>query len=180
MTFKIIIFINIILYLLGLYDNSPYYLLALMDSQSVGYYSYQWITYQFIHYDLLHFFFNMVYLFFFGISLSEVLKNNFGLLYLFSGVFGAFIDKIFNNTFMLMGSSASIFGVMSFFLLHTDRKLIKILLLIIFLFELVYSIIGVEDNISHFSHIGGIAGGFIFYSLYRLTKTESESNFKNN
>jgi membrane associated rhomboid family serine protease len=134
------------------------------------------ITYMFVHENLGHIFFNMLALFFCGPRLEDRLGGGAYLgLYLVSGITGGLFSFFFTPFVATLGASGAVFGVMLGYARYwpRDRFYIwgvlpieaRLLVVILTVIELVGSRVG-GDNIAHFAHLGGFAGGFIFLLIH--------------
>jgi len=136
----------------------------------------QFITYQFIHNSGAHLSNNLIGLIMFGEHVENYFgKKKFLISYLFCGVIGAIFQLIYGFDTILMGASGAIFGLMSLYLMirkkiKKENKKLHILLTILAVFfivsELYQIILGVKSNIGHWTHIGGVVGGFLIYLFY--------------
>jgi membrane associated rhomboid family serine protease len=144
------------------------------------------LTYMFVHENLGHIFFNMLALFFCGPRLEDRLGGARYLgLYLVSGITGG-LFSFFMPYVPIIGASGAVFGVMLGYARYwpRDRFYIwgvlpmeaRLLVVILTVIELVGSRVG-GDNIAHFAHLGGFAGGFIY--LLILDRRSSAGRFQN-
>jgi membrane associated rhomboid family serine protease len=130
------------------------------------------VTYMFLHGGMWHIFFNMLGLFFFGPRLEvELGGRDFLLLYLISGLTGAILS--FLTPFaMIVGASGAVYGVLLGFARYWPREKLYIwgilpiearwLVVIMTALSLFGGFGGTGDNIAHFAHLGGFAGGYLF------------------
>ncbi len=127
------------------------------------------ITYIFVHGNFIHLFFNLIALNFFGSILElDVRKYDFIIYYLTCGIGSALIHFIFSN-YPLIGSSGAIFGLFGIASILNPNLTILINFfpiklkysVIIALFFEIFASLFLFDNISHFSHIGGILIGLV-------------------
>ena len=143
-------------------------------------------TYMFLHADFGHIFFNMLTLFFFGPRVEDRLGGGkFLTLYFVSGLTGAIASMIMNPfvrippTVGLVGASAAVYGVLLAFARLWPRAQLLIWGIIpVQAWTMVLILTGVSlflgglriDNVAHFAHLGGFAGGWL---VLRLTGTRT-------
>jgi len=172
---------------------------------------FHWVTYQFIHSGLTHLMFNMLFLLFIG-SAVEGLIGGLGtiLVFIVGGVFGGIFYLIFNTHggVPVVGASASLSALISFYLLHEPRQRIRYLyvfspssqhygliylpkLLIFPLFilsDMTYLLamdLNLSTSIAHSAHLGGFFAGMVlalmekFLNLFHRSKTSSHGVFSN-
>lgn len=179
-TVKWILYTNIFIFILYLISKfyGFYYinLLALLPLDS-GYFSpYQLVTYMFCHGTILHIFFNMLLLVSFGPYLEEKFgQKKFLNFYLISGIFGGLTHLILLNH-PVIGASGAVWGMLATYgLLNPNQNLYlyfvvpikaKFIVSILFIYELISSILNVQDGVSHLAHIGGAISGVLFYSIF--------------
>lgn len=140
---------------------------------------YQFFTYQFFHFDFRHLFFNMI--FFVPLSLSLEMrfkKVDIIYLYLFFGIISGSFHLVMSldSTSPLIGSSGSVWGFISLYILLINNtsmliRLQKLFLSTMFLLE-IYFAFYIENNTSHWCHIGGAIGGIVayFFILKKLNR----------
>lgn len=132
------------------------------------------ITYMFLHGGLWHLVFNMLSLVFFGPRLElELGGRDFLLLYFISGISGALLSFV-TPMVGVIGASGAVFGVLLGFARYWPREMIMIwgivpvqarwLVVIMTALSLLGGFSG-GDNIAHFAHLGGFAGGFLFLTV---------------
>ncbi|MCQ2184940.1 MAG: rhomboid family intramembrane serine protease [Bacteroidales bacterium] len=153
----------------------------------------QLLTYMFMHANFWHLFFNMYSLFIFG----SVLENTWGpkkflIFYLVCGIGAALVNL---GVFALMphtaagtvGASGAIYGVLlGYAMLYPDSRLTllfppvtltaKWFVIIFAVIELLCGVLGTNDGIAHFAHLGGMlfALMMIFYWKKRHSLYEYE------
>lgn len=143
-------------------------------------------TYMFLQADFGHIFFNMLTLFFFGPRVEDRLGGGKYLtLYFVSGLSGAIASMIMNPivkippTVGLVGASAAVYGVLLAFARLWPRAQLLIWGIIpVQAWTMVLILTGVSlflgglriDNVAHFAHLGGFAGGWL---VLRLTGTHT-------
>jgi membrane associated rhomboid family serine protease len=130
------------------------------------------VTYMFLHGGVWHLLFNMLGLYFFGPRLEEELgPRDFLLLYFISGIVGGLFS--FVTPFVaIVGASGALFGVLLGFARYWPRESIYIwgilpiearwMVVIMTVLSLIGGFGGSSDNIAHFAHLGGFAGGYLF------------------
>jgi membrane associated rhomboid family serine protease len=137
------------------------------------------ITYMFVHLTFDHLFWNMLFLFFFGMALEQrVGERMFLIIYLLSGIVAA-IGQILALSGMdsfipMVGASGALFGVLGCLAIVAPE--IRVLLFFVIplsikwavvLYALVdFASLGSADNIAHMAHITGLFVGLAFgYAL---------------
>ena len=187
---KTIFYSNVILFILTLLSptfvmafggqsgNVPelFKYLAMWSFDNENFIPTQLLTYQFLHSGVLHILFNMLVLLSFGPTVEDMLgEREMWIYYLLCGVSGAILHNVMVSSGVpMVGASASVWGVMVMFtLVYPNEKMYlffipigikgKYLIGFMFLFE-VFSAFNVNDNISHFGHIGGaLMGGLLYF-----------------
>jgi membrane associated rhomboid family serine protease len=139
-------------------------------------------TSMFLHGNFSHLFFNMLMLFIFGYNIEySIGTRNIILLYLISGISGWFLSS-FIQVNPSIGSSGAVSGIMaSILILYPEKKIslfflpitfkLKWLVLLYFVVEICKGFMFYNDGISHFAHIGGFIGGYL-YCLYLKIKNK--------
>ncbi len=138
------------------------------------------ITSLFAHYEFFHFLQNMLFLFVTGRLLEQFFdKNKVFWIYLLGGITGSIFELLAHNTLPYYeGSTANVLGAsgalmamlsaIAFYKPHLKIPFfglfeVRILFIAVFfiLLDLLNLSKGVNDQIAHFSHIGGVFFGFI-------------------
>jgi membrane associated rhomboid family serine protease len=137
------------------------------------------ITHMFVHADFNHLFWNMLFLFFFGMELERrVGEKKFLQIYIFSGIVAAFGQMMISGGSMV-GASGALFGVMGCLAIIAPE--IRILLFFVIpvsirgavvLFALIdFLTLGSADNIAHMAHIVGLLVGLAYgQAMMRTSK----------
>ena len=139
-------------------------------------------TYMFLHGGFTHLLFNMLMLFFFGPRLEERLgSRTFIRFYLACGVGGAILSFA-TPTYMIVGASGAIFGVVVGFARYWPRENIyiwgvlpiqaRVLAIFMVASSLVLGFAGARDGIAHFAHLGGLAAGWIFLKIWERKRKQ--------
>jgi membrane associated rhomboid family serine protease len=150
--------------------------LAMWSFENDNFLPTQLLTYQFLHSGVLHILFNMLVLLSFGPSVENILgEKRMWTYYLLCGISGAVLHNVMITSGVpMVGASASVWGIMALFTLtYPNEKMYlffipvgikgKYLIGVMFLYE-VFSAFNVNDNISHFGHIGGaLMGGLLYF-----------------
>lgn len=141
----------------------------------------QLVSYQFLHGGFMHIFFNMFFLWMFGIEIENMWgSKRFLIFYLLCGI-GAGLLHMFVTPLIggaaapTVGASGSIYGVMvAFAMMFPDRYIyvyfllpVKAKYLIVFLLLIQYFAIGNPGNVAHLAHLGGAFFGFLLVLYYR-------------
>ncbi len=132
------------------------------------------VTYMFVHADFFHLFFNMLFLFFFGVPLEERWGGReFIKYYVICGLGGALFTVLFGGG-TIVGASGAIYGILLAYALNwPDAQIwfwgifpIKAKYLVMFLgaiaFFQTFPMGGGSDGIAHFAHLGGLVVGYIY------------------
>lgn len=137
------------------------------------------ITHMFVHADFNHLFWNMFFLFFFGMELERrVGEKKFLQIFIFSGIVAAFGQMMISGGSMV-GASGALFGVMGCLAIIAPE--IRILLFFVIpvsirgavvLFALIdFLTLGSADNIAHMAHIVGLLVGLAYgQAMMRTSK----------
>ena len=138
------------------------------------------VTYMFTHGGFMHIFFNLLMLFFFGPPVEEQFGGReFIKYYLLCGLGGAALSFVFAFGDAVVGASAAVFGVMlAFAMLWPDVPIYiwgifpvkaKYLVMGLVALDLVPSVLGSNDGVAHFAHLGGALAGFLYIKLDKKT-----------
>jgi|AntRauTorckE6833_2_1112554.scaffolds.fasta_scaffold00413_27 membrane associated rhomboid family serine protease len=174
--FKVLI-ANVVLYIISLFLSEH----DLVKMYGFSFYSedfniIQSLTSMFLHGGFSHLFFNMLVLLIFGYSIEEDIgTKKIIFLYLISGLSGWFIDSLIHGH-PSIGSSGAVSGIMASTLIIFPKKEISLfflpfkfklkwLVILYFIVEIFKAFSFSDDGISHFCHIGGFIGGYL-YTLY--------------
>jgi len=134
------------------------------------------VTSIFLHADLSHLFFNMLALFFFGISLERMIgRQAFAILFLISGIVGnlGYMITATNPYIPAIGASGSIYGVIGalatlapFVLVYVYGMVPVPMIVAAFIWGLLdFTGLFTPSGIAHGSHLGGMFIG-VFFGLY--------------
>ncbi len=143
----------------------------------------QIFSYMFLHdvSGILHIFFNMYALLIFGIPVENVWgSRKFVIYYLFCGTFAGITIFLINYMSQglgyfipTIGASGAVFGLLlAFGILFPDAELLIFFLFpikakyLVFLYgglELFFELWGDTGSVSHIGHLGGLAGGLLFF-----------------
>lgn len=177
-------------------DEHPSYQWGLSQSHQTWL---QWFTYQFAHSGFGHFFWNMVFLLFFGIFVEVRLGGSFVILtYLGGGLAGAYVFSLLSgiSSSPLVGASAAISGLMGlvtfgfwkekikyFYWLLPIRGYYGFALLPSWLVLVVYALPDISGylaavpdfgSIAFTAHLGGTAFGLLIALAYHFGWMEKE------
>ncbi|HQS57760.1 MAG: rhomboid family intramembrane serine protease [Gallionellales bacterium 35-53-114] len=161
--------------------------LALWPLQA-GFMPWQLVTYAFLHGNLMHLAFNMYGLWMFGTELENILgKRTFLKLY-FASVLSAaamqlLVNDISGNLVPTVGASGGVFGLLlAYGLLFPNRKLMLlffpvpisawVFVTIYAAIELTLGVTGVQMEVAHFAHIGGMIGGYLVIRQWRRQRRD--------
>ncbi len=155
----------------GLYLNN---VLALYPISSDFFSVYQLITHLFAHSNLNHLISNMFMLMTFSpLVEAKIGHRNFWIFYILTGLFSSGLYCLFSEQ-PIIGASGCVFGVLGLFLLINEgglinlksirsfiKSMLNIFVILIFLYEVYYSISSIDD-VAHLGHVLGFIFG-IFY-----------------
>lgn len=141
------------------------------------------VTYMFLHAGPMHLIFNMLGLYFFGPRVEERLgSRSFLFLYFISGITGALLSLVMQQTSPIVGASGGIFGVMLAFawfwpdtpiyiwgILPIPARMLVIITTVLTLWS---GLGGAGGNIAHFAHLGGYLGAWLYLKWLQRKRTE--------
>ena len=141
------------------------------------------VTYMFLHAGPMHLIFNMLGLYFFGPRVEERLgSRSFMFLYFISGISGALLSLIMQQTSPIVGASGGIFGIMlAFAWFWPDTPIYiwgvlpipaRMLVIITTVLTLWSGLGGAGGNIAHFAHLGGYLGAWLYLKWLQRKRTE--------
>jgi len=162
------------------------WLTELLALQPIGpdFHLWQLVTYAFLHGSIWHIFFNMFALYMFGGALEVYWGVSRFLQYYFASVVAAggvqlastWLSGSYEST---IGASGGVFGLLLAFGFNFPRQRILLLFppipmpawLFVTLYgviELFFGVTGIEANVAHFAHLGGMVGGALMMLWWRL------------
>jgi len=137
------------------------------------------ITHMFVHASFDHLFWNMLFLFFFGMELERrVGEGKFLQIFMLSGIVAALAQLLVSHA-SLVGASGALYGVLGCLAIIAPEIRVLIFFMIplsiraaVVLFALVdFLSIGSADNIAHMAHITGLLVGLAYgYSMKNQPK----------
>ena len=150
------------------------------------------ITSMFLHTDIIHLAGNMLFLWLFGDNIEDRFSRfTFVLVYIFCGVFAAFLQGVFslNSQVPLVGASGAVAGIMGAYLIFYPTAKLEFLIMyrIVeipallylggwFIFQLIAAFSAnegqVSSNIAWYAHIGGFLCGAVIAFLKKITTKE--------
>jgi membrane associated rhomboid family serine protease len=159
-------------------------------------YVWQVFSYMFLHdiTNILHIFFNMYALLIFGLPVENVWGGRkFLLYYLFCGTFAGitiflinYINQGMGYFIPTIGASGAVFGLLlAFGILFPNAELLMFFILpikakyLVFIYgglELFFELRGGTGAISHIGHLGGLAGGILYFLI--MNKRSLKFKFK--
>ncbi len=160
-----------------------------------SFYPWQLITYQFMHGGFWHIFWNMFFLWMFGIEIENLWgSKKFLTFYLMCGVAAGISQLIFppllgEPSAPTIGASGAIFGVLIAFAMLFPNRYIYIWFLVpikakyvIAAFVLLefFSIDSPGSDIAHLAHLGGALAGFIYIMLDKNSNVSLGGIFRRN
>ena len=133
------------------------------------------ITHMFVHANFDHLFWNMLFLFFFGVELERrVGETRFLEIYMISGLAAA-LGQMLVSTGTLLGASGALFGVMGCLAIIAPE--IRVLLFFVIPLRIQYAVVlfafmdfmmmGTGDSIAHAAHLTGLVVGLAFGYMMR-------------
>ena len=182
---KNLLIINIIVFLgTELIGDPMYQLFALFPIGSRFFRWWQFITHMFMHGNFMHIFFNMWSLFVFGPLLERLWgSKKFLIFYFVCGLGAALCHELVQLTQLLsniptVGASGAIYGLLlGFGMLYPNYVLTLVFppvslkakwFVIIFAgIELLTGILGTNDGVAHFAHLGGMLFGLILILIWK-------------
>ena len=158
--------------------------LGLWPLGSGGFQPWQIITYGFLHGSVMHIFVNMFALYMFGGPLERLFgPRRFLNLYLASIITAALSQLAYAAIvaappYETIGASGGVFGVLLAFAMYFPRQTIVLLIPPIpmpaWLFVTLYGLLelflgfsGMEVNVAHFAHLGGMLGAWLLIQYWR-------------
>ena len=158
-------------------DNFMITYFALWPFPSVGFEPWQLLTYSFLHGNIVHLLFNMLALVMFGGDVERVWGRNRFLTYYFVCVLSAGLTQVLftyltGSQSETIGASGGVFGVLlAFGMMYPHRTILLIFppipmpaWLFVTLYgalELWFGVKGIERDVAHFAHLGGMLGGYL-------------------
>ncbi len=145
-----------------------------------GFQIWQLVTYMFMHGGFMHLFFNMLWLWMFGMELEHIWgSKKFLMFYLICGLGAGISNLIFNyivgQTVPTVGASGAIMGILlAFGMMFPNRPVFvsflfpvpaKYFVTFVIGMDLLSGVAGSGDGIAHFAHLGGAAVGFIYLMI---------------
>jgi len=133
------------------------------------------VTHMFVHANFDHLFWNMLFLFFFGVELERrVGGTRFLEIYMLSGLAAA-LGQMLVSTGTLLGASGALYGVLGCLAIIAPE--IRILLFFIIPLRIQYAVVlfafmdflmmGTGDSIAHAAHLTGLLVGLAFGYMMR-------------
>jgi uncharacterized protein len=133
------------------------------------------LTHMFVHANFDHLFWNMLFLFFFGMELERrVGESKFLQIYILSGIVAA-VGQMMISSGSLVGASGALYGVMGCLAIIAPEIRVLLFFMIplsiraaVVLFALLdFLTLGAADNIAHMAHITGLLVGLAYGQMIR-------------
>ncbi len=155
-------------------------MLALHGLGSPYFWPWQFVTYMFLHGDILHLLFNMLALWMFGMEMENAWgSKKFLIFYMVCGIGAGVADflmaPLIGHYGGTVGASGAVFGVMiAFAMLFPDRPIyvyflfpVRAKFLVAFWIgaEVLNGVLGTENGVAHFAHLGGALVGFLYMAV---------------
>ncbi len=171
-------------------DYSVFRWPAGIDSTSVGFGVWQFVTYGFLHdtQSLLHIVFNMFMLWMFGREVELVMgARRFVTYYLVCVVGAGFVQLLVahftNSVYPTLGASGGVFGILlAFGMLFPNRMIMlifppipmpaKYMVVFFGLLELYLGVSGRAPGIANFAHLGGMFFGFVLIRYWTKVRRQ--------
>jgi len=167
-------------------DNFLITYFALWPLASPGFEPWQLLTYSFLHGSPLHLLFNMLALVMFGGDVERVWGRNRFLTYYFVCVLSAGLTQVLftyltGSEAETIGASGGVFGVLlAFGMMYPHRTILLIfppipmpawLFVTVYgALELWFGVRGIERDVAHFAHLGGMLGGYLMIRFGRARR----------
>ena len=174
---NILIFINIVMFILSIIDNKILNMFVLSPSLVKSGEYYRLFTSLFLHGSVVHFVCNMYALHIIGREVENYLgKWKYVLIYFFSGLTGSLLSCL--TSYSSLGASGAIFGLLGsllYFGYHYRLYFGNVILKQVIPVVVINLLIGFTfSNINNIAHIGGLIGGLF------ITMALGVNNKKNN
>ncbi len=143
----------------------------------------QLLTYGFLHEGFQHLFFNMLAVFMFGAALEHTWGEKRFLTYYLVCVAGAGVCQLLVSWLLssgtpVLGSSGGVFGLlMAYGMLFPDERILLVFppipmkartfVILYGVIELLMGITGIQPNVAHFTHLGGMLFGWLLIRYWR-------------
>jgi membrane associated rhomboid family serine protease len=151
----------------------------------LGFEPWQLVSYAFLHEGFLHIFLNMFALFMFGTPLERFWGSRRFTVFYFVCVLAAGLTQLAvgvfeNSASPTIGASGAIFGLLLAFAIYFPHQRLMLLFppipLPAWLFVLIYGLVelflgvrGLDADVAHFAHLGGMLGGAAMILYWRVT-----------
>jgi membrane associated rhomboid family serine protease len=181
---KVILLLNVAVFLLELLGGPRLEALVVGYGALFPYLFFEpWriLTYAFIHGGFFHLFFNMLMFWMFAPPVEEELgTRSFVALYLFSAVFAGLVSIAcyalgITDGNPIIGASGALFGVMvAYGALNPNQVILLFFVIPLKMRIAIWVFIAIDilfansgDGVAHFTHLGGVAAGFLFMYFWR-------------
>jgi membrane associated rhomboid family serine protease len=182
---RAIILITVGVYLLQLLGGDALSLFALWPLGD-NFRPWQVVTYAFLHSTetWAHIFFNMFALFMFGRELEQFWGTKRFVVFYLASVLAAAATQLAvtwytGALYPTVGASGGVFGLLLAFAMYFPKQRITLLfppipmpawlfVTLYGLLELVLGVTGTQAGVAHFAHLGGMLGGYITISVWRM------------
>jgi membrane associated rhomboid family serine protease len=164
--------------------------LALFFWESPLFRPWQAVTYMFLHANFEHLFFNMFALWMFGrVAEMDMGPRRFLTYYFATGIGAAIIQMLVVMAFSspmdynvpTVGASGAVFGLLlSFGMMHPNSMIMLLIppipmtakwfVIIYGVLELIFGVAGIQSNVAHFAHVGGMLFGFMLLRYWRAKR----------
>jgi membrane associated rhomboid family serine protease len=170
----VILALCVAVYLISLIFPDFVYTYLALDPSSLVQRPWTIITHMFVHASFDHLFWNMLFLFFFGLELERrVGESKFLLIYFLSGIAAA-AGQMLVSSGTLVGASGALYGVLGCLAIIAPE--IRVLLFFVIPISIRYAVVlfaaidflmmGTGDSIAHAAHLTGLVVGLLFgYSM---------------
>ncbi len=176
-----LIAVNILVFALQRFSNNLVtYYVALIPSEVLRGWVWQFVTYMFAHGGISHILFNMLALFIFGTQVEQRLGTAEFLLYYFvtgilAGVFSFAVYYFTRTNVILLGASGAIFAVQLAYAALFPKSVVyfwgilplraPVMVLGFTALEIVLSITGIQGGVAHLTHLAGFGFGWLYFLI---------------
>jgi membrane associated rhomboid family serine protease len=170
-----LIILNVIMFFIELAGPRGFVNQLVLVPRNVLFTPWTMITYMFLHdpNHFTHILFNMLGLYWFGVSVEERLgSNRFLALYFISGLAGAVLSIFLSPNAAVIGASGAVFGVMlAFARFWPDAQILfffilplqaRFAVMVMAAMQLWAGFSGTGGGVANFCHLGGFAGAWLY------------------
>lgn len=185
---RTLIFANVGVFIIqSMSGDEIIYRFALWPWDTPLFHIWQVVSYAFLHGGMTHLFFNMFALYMFGSDIERVLGAQRYLIFYFVAVVSAAVLHMLVSQLMggmllpTVGASGGVFGLLlAYGMFFPQRRLMLLIppipmrawvfVTLYGLIELAMGVFGTQQGVAHFAHLGGMLGGFLALSYWRVAR----------